>query len=454
MTKKYIQKEKQLTSINEALFLSEKWIQKLATNIQKNIDEMQYNALTIWIVWSWWSWKSSFLNILLEKFWEKKNIENLRTELKYYIEKSDTKIEDTDLVTSIKSFIDNIKNQKQDKQKWKKEIDNKLKEISKNDENEWNNWLYDIIKLRKIHVIEEYIKENNKNIKITKEYYIIWVNSWLLSNIKINPMIALLNYISFKLNLNIFSLLENVLSLWLWIKKALDGETDKIKNISAWIWSITQLKTRFEKLLEQYLWENTKILLVIDDLDRISPQEAIMLLDGIKLFLDNKYMWIFLLNDKDIVRRWLKEKLWLETDKEVEQIATSYLDKLINIEIDIEKYYSKYIFQNEILDFIENHDFVKSLTNNNPQKFVELIKNDNLSINWKEISIVDALYKLKNMRVIKKLFKNFEIQWPALLYSNIQEELKWDQKINAYFEIFKNMLKEYIEDKEISKNQN
>ncbi len=437
---KIIDKEMQLTSFNNSLFLNEKWISYLASNIRANLKELENNALTIWIVWSWWSWKSSFLNIIFDKFAEK--WENI----KYLLEKDD-KENEIEILNDIKWFFDKFKKQKLSEKEWQEKMNNKFEEINKEN---LDKWLNNITKLRKIEIW-------------TENYYIIWINSWLFSNLKTNPMISLLNYVSLKLNLNISNILEELISFWVLFKKWLDWENDWLSKLSIWVASITKLKDRFEKLLEKYLWENTKILLVIDDLDRISPKEAVILLDWIKLFLDNKYMWVFLLNDKDIVKRWLKEKLWLEDEKEVREIATSYLDKLINLEINIEKYYNENIFKEHIKQFIYFHPFIRLIDDldeniyeekayNKQWTFLNNIENQKVRLfittdkkeEIKEINIYDALYKLKNMRTIKKLFKNFEIQWPALLYS-YYPNIEKNNKSEKYFEIFKQMLEEYLD---------
>jgi len=465
---KIVDKEKQLTSFDEALFLNEKWVNFLATNIRNNLQELEDNALTIWIVGSWWSGKSSFLNILFDEFANKES-----EKITYYLE-ADNKESEVELLEDIKWFFNKFKQQNLSQQDWKDKMDEKFVKVETNEDG-FSDWLKNITKLRKIEITGK----NDEGKEYTETYYVIWINSWLFSNLKANPMISLLNYISLKLNLNISNLLEELIGFGLLVKKGIDGEIQWLPKLSVWVASITKLKDRFEKLLEEYLWEDSKVLLVIDDLDRIEPQEAVTLLDGIKLFLDNKYMWIFLLNDKDIVKRWLKQKLWLETDEEIENIATSYLDKLINLEINIEKYYNKEIFINHIKKFIYFHPFIRTIEKE-PESILEkakkleqekeenekevkektitykeedfdkkwtflyFIDKGTININWEEISVYEALYRLKNMRVIKKLFKNFEIQWPALLYS-YYPNLLGNQKKEKYFEIFKQMLEDYLQ---------
>jgi hypothetical protein len=371
-----------LKHINQSLFLDESKINKLWNNIILNFDKLEDNAMTIWIVWEWWSWKSSFLNILLG------NITELKDE--YFFEDKKIEIED-----------------------WLK-IENKIKSI----------------KLDKdLRIWWEKIN--------TTELKVLSINSWLINNIISDPLFNLVQIINKELWLWMKDF-EWSKFLWAW-KAFMNKASNFLSKVEIWwakidLWNfetiyddLLKMKDSFYDKLNKKLWENSKLILIVDDLDRIPPEEAVAILDSIKLFLDNSNILIFLLNDKDIVKRWLKWKLWLDNDEESKKIANSYLDKLINIEIDIKEYYNESKFKTDILWYIKENIFIKDI-----KWLGEKITND--------VKIIDSLHQIENMRRIKKLFKNFQIQAPSIV-----DYKKWDDedKLLKYFEYFNKILDKY-----------
>lgn len=375
---KTVHSERVLREVKEAHFIKWEKLEKLWNNILLNFENLEENAMTIWITWQWWSWKTSFLNMLFEKF--------------------------------------------VDKDRWF------LSYSYNNEEIEFKNW--------------QKIENNIKEIKILNsifafdKLFVININSWLINNIVSDPLYNIISILSkeldFKLETNLDKLTKIWKKAWNWFGWAALKLTWIESDVFPQFWDsvsdILELKKKFNDELKNKLWDKSKLIIVIDDLDRINPEDAVNILDSIKLFLDNKDILIFLLNDKDIVKRWLKHKLWLN-DEEVDIIATSYLDKLIWIEIEVEKYYNEETFKNDIKDFIKNNPFVQNL-----DKSQNEINFSNMIIDNQEI--INKLWKIWNMRRIKKLFNNFQIQWPSLVS---YKEDKSD-KNEKYFEYFKSLI--------------
>lgn len=371
--------EKVLQSINQALFLDEEKIDKLWYNLMSDFLNFNDNAITVGIVWEWWSWKSSFLNILFETLGDK-----------YY--KKDEKSNEISI-----TFKD-----------WAK-IENEVKDLILKDD------ISDIKKLK-----------------------VLFINSWLIDNIVSEPLLNIVRIINKKLGLNIDDFAEDNNIVWFgkkminlaWkVAKSLEVSWAKldIKPFETIYDNIIKMKTEFHEALNTKLEEKkAKLVIIIDDLDRIPPEDAVTILDSIKLFLDNPNIMIFLLNDKDIVKRWLKKKLDLEQGNEADKIAVSYLDKLINVEINVEDYYNEDKFFEDMKEFIKNNEFIKVIDKLSDR----LIENE---------KILEKLYKIKNMRRIKKLFKNFEIQAPSIVDYNNDND-----KLEKYYEYFKKMLDNYL----------
>ena len=95
-----------------------------------------------------------------------------------------------------------------------------------------------------------------------------------------------------------------------------------------------------------------------------------------------------------------------------------------NVELDIEEYYNEDKFKEDIKKFISDNIFIQD---------IEWLSN---KVNESE-KIIDSLHKIKNMRRIKKLFKNFQIQAPSIV------EYGDDDKVEKYFEYFEKMLSKY-----------
>lgn len=304
--------ERVLKNINEAHFIQWEKLKKLWNNILHSFNKLDENAMTIWITWQWWSWKTSFLNILFENFIAKET-----WNLNYSFDSKNINFNE-----------------------WQK-IENKIKEIN-------------------------IIQTKNWELNFDK-LFIININSWLINNIVSDPLYNIISILSKELDFKLETNLDKLTKIW---KKAWNWfgwaalkltwiESDVFPQFWESVSDILELKKKFNDELKNKLWDKSKLIIVIDDLDRINPEDAVNILDSIKLFLDNKDILIFLLNDKDIVKRWLKNKLWLN-DEEVDIIATSYLDKLIWIEIEVEKYYNEETFKNGIKDFIKNNLFIKA----------------------------------------------------------------------------------------------
>ena len=402
MSSKYSTIEKTLKSINDALFYDKDKVNKLWNNILYVLDKLEENALTIWIVWEWWSWKTSFLNILLE------NITNKSSDIKYFFE--DTK-------------CDNY-------YEWTK-IQNKIKQIKL-----WNE------------------VEINKEKLNTNELYVLNINSWLISNIVSDPLYNLVSLLSKELDLKLDTNIEKAIKTWkkfwnltAWVFNRFALKADD-QELEVWIPKFTdvannilELKEKFNKNLNEKLWDKNKLIIIIDDLDRIAPEDAVTILDSIKLFLDNPNILIFLLNDKDIVKRWLKNKLNLEWD-EIKKIAGSYLDKLISIEIDITKYYNKEAFFKSIEEFISWNKFLTDISSDWTSLTKKIIEDK---------EVLEKLYQIKNMRRIKKLLNNFRVQAPSIV--EYDKNNKTDM-VNKYFDFFQKMLDEYVKEEKDNNNKN
>ena len=246
--------------------------------------------------------------------------------------------------------------------------------------------------------------------KLSKNYYIMKINSWLLEKSTIQSEYIIVDYLlreinkqSGKASSTLKNFIEKVKKTDIeleipFIKVWLKGENINTKLIVDFI-------EEFNKVIDNFLPNNEKIILIIDDLDRIPPKEAIAIMDSVKLFLDNKHFIVFFLNDKRIVNEWLREKFGENIWKD---IANEYLDKLMQIDIKLKKYLDTEDYEKWIKNFIKEHPYIKSKV---PNLINELEKKENREL-------LEAIIDLWNFRKVKKLFRNLQVQWPSLYKDN------------------------------------
>lgn len=115
------------------------------------------------------------------------------------------------------------------------------------------------------------------------------------------------------------------------IGESLDDIWDKFEKKSK---TVIELKEKFEQLISEVidLEKNEKIIVFIDDLDRLSPKKAVELLEVIKLFLDCKGCVFILAIDYSVVLEGLTEKYGSDFDK---QKSRAFFDKIIQVPFNV-----------------------------------------------------------------------------------------------------------------------
>jgi len=99
--------------------------------------------------------------------------------------------------------------------------------------------------------------------------------------------------------------------------------------------AIRKLRDQFAKCVQQTLEEQNKkrIIIFIDDLDRLEPRKAVELLEVLKIFLDCKNCVFILAIDYDVVCRGVAAKYGSLADDPVEaaEKGKSFFDKIIQV---------------------------------------------------------------------------------------------------------------------------
>ena len=177
---------------------------------------------------------------------------------------------------------------------------------------------------------------------------------------------------------------------------------------------ITALKEKFQKAVDDKLNTKTncnRIVVFIDDLDRLQPLKAIELLEVLKLFLDCEKCVFLLAIDYEVVTLGIRQKYGSDIDAAK---GKSFFDKIIQLpfkmpvnQYDIDKYSESMMKKMKIIDDKEK----------NVKLFSSLIKNS--------VGL--------NPRSMKRLFNAYQ-----LLYNIMQpEEIKYNDTQEVKNDILK-----------------
>lgn len=287
----------------------------------------------------------------------------------------------------------------------------------------WKSWIVNMIKndwmkSRNDMVFYEFNPWNFEKNDLVNNFF-----SDLSKELEISNMWCLLNQYS--------NLISSVDTTWI------------INNILSIIFpekSIHEIKEEINKKLESY---NKKIIISIDDLDRCTPDEVMIMLNIIKNLWNFKNIIYLVSYDKDNVFKVLKNKDFWE----------DYLDKIINTEVFISEpsneqlkdYYQKWvdnIFKTMYKNYIDDKEDVKI---NIEEIFLNLFSDKSFTEVDKQ-NLINNLWNLKdffllrweNLRFIKKYLNQLNI----ILQKNYNEVTKKefilylkDDKINSKYQV-------------------
>lgn len=194
--------------------------------------------------------------------------------------------------------------------------------------------------------------------KLDKNCKTIWFNTWQFSQFNLTPYLsvqflsALVKEIESKDESK--KLYNQTIKIWKTISsltkiidlKGISGKVginydelsglinpDKRNNEELFL---QDLKEDFENLISNFCGETERLVIFIDDLDRISPKYAVELLEIMKLFLDSERCVFVIAIDESIVKQGLREKYPEISDVKQE----NFFEKIIQVPFNVP--YSNY----------------------------------------------------------------------------------------------------------------
>lgn len=163
-----------------------------------------------------------------------------------------------------------------------------------------------------------------------------------------------------------------------------ERKVDEMTNV---VNSIENLKKQFQQLINDRLASSGKdrVVIFVDDLDRLDPVRAVELLEVLKLFLDCDHCVFVLAIDYDVVCRGVAQKYKFTTD-EMDK-GRSFFDKIIQVPFKLP---------------IASYDI---------HRYINQCLNDiNISVEESELDIYEELIRSSmgtNPRAMKRLFNAF-----------------------------------------------
>ena len=308
------------------------------------------------------------------------------------------------------------------------------------------------------------IKNELKN---SKNLNLVWFNTWQFSQFNLGDKLPLtmLNKLVNEVSSNKES--EN----FKYIKKAMVGVADAILGhisggaleVSSFLdneenlfEAIERLKESFQKLVNEKAGDEGRVIIFIDDLDRIEPERAVELLEVLKIFLDCEKCIFVLAIDYSVVTRGVKVKYGNDFS---EGKGKSFFDKIIQVPFkmpvgsyDISLYVKK-CFEDIGMEVEEETlpqyiNLIKYSIGNNPRSMKRLFNSFLLLSNISDSEILEdslnrqILFALLCMQSSYELMYNYIIEKRLDLDGEFFSELK-----NEKNDIFKKI---EMNEKEIS----
>lgn len=168
---------------------------------------------------------------------------------------------------------------------------------------------------------------------------IVWFNTWQFSQfnmadhlplLMMNKLVNTVGHSSSALKAQGKQILSGLLDIGMKVATGgnVDGKSVTDLFSGDFFDQFENLKGTFEKLVKERAGENGRVIIFIDDLDRLAPARAVELLEVLKIFLDCEQCVFVLAIDYNVVARGVREKYGSDFGDEK---GKSFFDKIIQV---------------------------------------------------------------------------------------------------------------------------
>ncbi len=366
----------------------------------KNSEE----SFTIWISWEWWYGKTTLMKLI-----------------SFYLDKNEYEINKSEILKNIQEKIEAfhkdkwITNKKKCKEWYTTLLLDTWPFINSKDiwESIFEQIMYELIKI---------VKENEKWVfKETWKFLIksIW---WLIKTVKVN----------WKLN------------FWLW-NVWMDFDPGKFSMDDMFLTdsSYSNFKISVEEILGEIIKKKWNLLILVDDLDRLYPKQALEVMLFLKNFLDVNGCTFIIWTDNEVLKEWLEELygwyLWKKEDTSwrsdyINKIKTNFFEKIYQLEFKL-----PLISKKEIFDYLDQFNEIKDLKSECGDILLQFFPTLNLRKIKKVINFYNFILQLASVNKIK--LNNKILVLKIAILNTLKEFNSFKYKI-AYLEYENNEIKD------------
>jgi len=118
---------------------------------------------------------------------------------------------------------------------------------------------------------------------------------------------------------------------------------------------INRFESQFREVVKEYVGEHGRLVIFIDDLDRCLPENALTVLESLKLYLDNANCVFFIGLDKRVIEQAVKQRY-----KNLNVTGKEYIEKMIQLNFFLpENDYNqvKQVLQNELNELVQDREY-------------------------------------------------------------------------------------------------
>lgn len=270
--------------------------------------------------------------------------------------------------------------------------------------------------------------------KISSEVYPIWFNTWQFSQFEMQNelTVSMLYYFLSQLDCDKDGLRKIVGALGGAVRLATSFAAEKTLGSAAagdilnsmgggvhdYPEEIRKLKVKFQETVNDKLTKlrKNRVVIFVDDLDRLQPQKAVELLEVLKTFLDCENCVYVLAVDYDIVTQGIRQKFGENVDAKK---GRSFFDKIIQLPFKVPT--AQYDISGYVADMLAK----MGVNADRPEDFVRLIS---LSIgcNPRSIKRLFNTYLLLDIMLRDRLQAQGDSEMNLMLFAIICVQMEFD----------------------------
>ena len=165
--------------------------------------------------------------------------------------------------------------------------------------------------------------------------------------------------------------------------------------------AILELKDKFQNAVDQKIKEENKsrVVVFVDDLDRLQPEKAVELLEVLKLFLECQNCVFVIAVDYDVVTRGIRQKYGMDVSEEK---GKSFFDKIIQLPFKVPV--AQYDINNYVATSLSDMNIL--VNNEDIELFVRLIQTS-IGLNPRSMKRLFNTYQLLDI-ITKSSVKELE----------------------------------------------